>query len=388
MISDPVKPFEYCIPTRVVFEPGGGAKLGEFLNRLGFRSAFVVVDPGFHAAGLDAALLESLDRASIRHASFAEIDPNPVDTSMERGAGIFTERKDDVVVGIGGGSAMDTAKAIAMLATNGGRLRDYDGNDKVPKSAWPMVLVPTTAGTGSEANYNLSVTNADTHEKMAVRSVCNCAHAALLDPDLLERLPAPVAAAAGFDALVHAIESYVSNRATAPTRMIAYEAICRIGAALERFVQDRSDRAYAGEMLYAASLAGMVISHTGTGAAHAVARALGGRYNVVHGVATGALLVPVMRFNLDAARNGYAQVADALGIPPGAMNENDRADAAVQRVAEIHRNVGLPARLPINVERAHEAQLADWASRSAGPNPRPTSPDDARDLMLQVVNAG
>ena len=387
MTSDPVGNFEYCIPTRVVFESGGAAKLGSLLGRYGYKSAFVVVDPGFHAAGLDEPMIRSLQQAGIRHRLFLEIESNPIDVSMERGADELKAQPDDVIVGIGGGSGMDTAKAISVLAINGGRLRDYDGNDKVPKTGWPLVLIPTTAGTGSEANYNISVTNVDTHEKMAVRSVCACARVALLDPELLRRLPAPVAAAAGYDALVHAVESYVSNRATVPTRMLAYEAIRRIGPALEPFIQNRADSKAAGEMLYAASLAGMVISHTGTGAAHAVARALGGRYNVVHGVATGVLLEPVMRFNFDAAVRGYAEVGDALAVTDERMSERDRAAAALRRIVAMRKSIGLPDRLPITVEPAHEQDLAEWAARSAAPNPRKTSPDDARTLMYQVVNA-
>src|SRR5262249_2949901 len=231
----------------------------------------------------------------------------------------------DVIVGLGGGSGMDTAKAIAILATNPGRLRDYDGNDKVPNQGWPLVLVPTTAGTGSEANYNISVTNIDTHEKMAVRSVCACSRIALLDPQLLRQLPKSVAAAAVYDALIHAIESYTSRRANFHTRWIAREAIRRIGPALEPFVANRADVQPAAEMLYAARLAGMVISHTGTGAAHAIARALGARYDIIHGVATGALIEPVVRFNLEVAQNRYAEVGDALGVTTDRMSERGRA---------------------------------------------------------------
>ncbi|MGH7709124.1 MAG: iron-containing alcohol dehydrogenase [Vulcanimicrobiaceae bacterium] len=386
MIDDPVAGFEYCIPTRLIFEHGGAAKLGGLLKRFGYKSAFLVIDPGFHAAGLDADLLRSLDESGIGYTIFTDVEPNPIDTSMERGADEFKGRRDDVVLGIGGGSAMDSAKAVAVLATNAGRLRDYDGNDRVPNDAWPLMLIPTTAGTGSEANYNLSVTNADTKEKMAVRSVRNCACVALLDPSLLKNLPEHVAAAAGYDALVHAVESYVSNRSTAPTRMIALEAVRRIAPALEPFVADRADSSSAGEMLYAASLAGMVISHTGTGAAHAVARALGGRYNVVHGVATGVLLEPVMRFNLEAAQRRYAEVGDALAVTTPAMDERQRAEAALRRIAAMRGNIGLPERLPITVDAKYERELAEWASRSAGPNPRKVSADDARRLMYEVVS--
>lgn len=377
-------PFEYAVPTRIMFGSGHASNLGKILTTNGYKSAFLVVDPGLHAGGHLTNVMQSLAGAGISYSVFTDIEPNPVDVAMESGAAQFKAAPCDVIIGIGGGSAMDTAKAIAMLATNPGRIREYDGNDIVPQDAWPLVLVPTTAGTGSEVTYNLSVTNADTHEKMAVRSVRNCAKLAVLDPELLVKLPASVAAAAGIDALVHAIESYVSNRATPPTRMIALEAIRLIGQSLERFVANRADSAAASNMLYAASLAGMCISHTGTGAAHAVARALGGRYNVVHGVACGILLEPVMRFNLETVLERYAEVGAALGAPAGG-SVRERAAEAVERVHEIRVNVGLPERLPIVVEPADLPALAQWAAGSSGPNPRKTSVDDAKDLIAAVV---
>jgi len=209
----------------------------------------------------------------------------------------------------------------------------------------------------------------------------------VLDPALLRTLPAPAAAASGMDALVHAVESHVSRRTNALTQLFALEAIKRISRSLEIFVQDRANPVASADMLFASCLAGIAMTHTGTGAAHAIARALGGRYNVGHGLACGVLLEPVMRFNLASAQTGYAAVAEALGVADPQAAERERAEAAVRRVAEIRLHVGLPERLTIQLSASETTPIAEWASRNAGSNPRPASADDVRTLMARVVAA-
>jgi alcohol dehydrogenase class IV len=385
-MTDPIPPFEFGVPTRLVFGAGSAKKLGESVRKLGFRSAFVVLDPGLKKGGFADHVLASLDAAEVHHSIFAKVEQNPFDTDMEEGARQYRANPCDVVVGIGGGSAMDTAKGVALLATNAGRVRDYDGTDKVPTDPTPLICVPTTAGTGSEVTANIAVTNAATHEKMSVRSSRNYSRLALLDPELLVNLPRSVAAASGMDALAHAVESYASVRANPMTRMYAYEAARRVGRALEGFVANRADVELGAQMLFGSALAGVVISITGTGSAHAVARVLGGQYNVVHGLACGVLLEPVMRFNLPQVEGRYAELAEALGVAAHGMSTRACAEAAVKRVGELRAAVGLPPRLPIDVPGNALGGLAEWASRSAGPNPRPTNVAEAAKLIAQVVS--
>lgn len=344
---DPVVPFEFGVPTRIAFGRGASGSLGEWLRKLGLASAFLVIDPGVQRAGVTRKAIASLEGAKVAYQVFSGIKPDPLDVDMEAGAENFAASRKDCVVGIGGGSAMDTAKAIALLTTNGGRVRDYNGTDRVPKDLMPLICIPTTAGTGSEVTANIAVANADTHEKMSVRSPRNYPRLALLDPELLADLPAAVAAASGLDALVHAIESYVSNRSNVMTRMLAFEAMRRVGQAIERFVADPGNHELGGQMLFGSMLAGMAISHTGTGAAHAVARAIGGRYDVAHGLACGVLLEPVMRFNLEVAQARFAEIAQALGLSAVGQSEEHLAKAAITRVAQIREAVGLPRRLAI-----------------------------------------
>lgn len=354
---------------------------------MGAKSAFAVVDPGLASAGVAEPIFESLAAGGIIVTRFTEVQPNPIDIDIEKAAALFRSRPADVILAVGGGSSLDTAKGIAMLVANGGRVRDYDGNDRVPQDSAAVICIPTTAGTGSEVSANISVTNCDTHEKMAIRSRRIYPRWALLDPSLLSSLPAPVAAAAGMDALVHAVESYTSNRSNAFTRMLCREATRRIALSLEQFVAKPSDASAAAEMQFASCLAGMPLFYTGTGAAHAIARALGGYYNVVHGVACSVLLEPVMRFNLPAVEARYAELADAMEVTSGATSQSEKANAAIVRVRRLREAIGIPDVLDIEVSGDLIDKIATWAAKNCGPNPRPANPDDIRRLIVQAVRA-
>lgn len=382
---DQIPGFEFGVPTRLYFGAGAARNLGEAVRKSKFGSAFVVIDPGVMWAGVARPILDSLDAAGVAVTQFTRVEPDPLDRDMEAGAAEFAANPCGVVVGIGGGSAMDTAKAIALLAANGGRVRDYNGTDRVSNDPCPLILIPTTAGTGSEVTANIAVTNADTHEKMSVRSSRNYPKFAFLDPELLVQLPVSAAAASGMDALVHAIESYVSTRATPMTRMLAYEATRRIAHSLRDFVANRADLEHGAQMLFGSMLAGMAISHTGTGSAHAVARALGGKFGVPHGLACALMLEPVMRFNQPVVEERFAELALALDAGREGT-ASTLAQAAIEQVAELRAAVGLPSRLTIEASEPDLAELAIRSAENAGPNPRKTSPADARILLLEVIS--
>jgi alcohol dehydrogenase len=387
MSESPLGALSFYLPTRIELGAGIADRLGEYCAEQGFRSAFVVVDPGVHSSGAADEPLRSLEKQGLAVTLWTQVQPNPVDTDVEAAATALGADPRDVVVGIGGGSALDTAKGIAVLAANPGKVRDFAGNGNVPNKAWSLILVPTTAGTGSEVTANISITDSQTHDKLALRDPNNYASLAILDPTLLRGLPAGAAAAAGMDALTHAIESYVSVRSTALTKMMAEEATRLIGGSIEAFVADRSDLVHATAMLYGSCLAGIAISHTGTGNAHAVARALGGPYGIPHGLGCGVALESVMRFNEATVREDYAQLATALGVnDPGASAEAN-AHAAIDRVGALRAAVGLPERLDIVVEEETLGALSEWAAANAGPNPRATSQLDARELIRAIVLA-
>jgi alcohol dehydrogenase class IV len=362
--------------------------VGELCTRAGYRSAFVVMDPFLVKSPITEEFWAGLERAGVAFTTFADVQPNPVDTDLEKAAEAFRDGEYDVVIGVGGGSSLDTAKGVAILTTNGGRIRDFDGNDRVPTPSTPCICVPTTAGTGSEVTGNISVTNADTQAKMAIRSDYAYPRFAVLDPGLLASLPQAVAAAAGMDALVHAVESYTSKRANPLSRLIAFDAARRIVEWLPRFVDDRADETAAAEMLHASCLAGMNLTNTGTGAAHAIARALGGHYGIVHGLACGVLIVPVMRFNAEVVAGRLAELAGAFGIDIRAQDASDErslAAAVIERVTELRARIGLPSVLPITVDPEKKPVIASWAAANFGPNPRAGTPDDVVRILDEVA---
>ena len=381
-IAQPEK-FQFSLPTRVHLESGGASRIGELCESEGYSSAFLVIDPQLSELGIADGMIRSLEKSGIKFRICTNLKPNPIDTDMEDAWSDFDKHQESLVIGFGGGSALDTAKGVALLATNGGRLRDYAGNGRVPKRAWPLVLVPTTAGTGSEVSASISVTTHDTHDKLAIRDFNNCAWIALLDPALLAGLPASVAAVSGADALTHAVESYVSNRSTTMSRLFAFEAARRIACSLEAFVADRTDEYHATNMLYGSCLAAVAFSQTGTGNAHALSRALGGQFDIPHGLGCGVALEHVMRFNRDAALQGFADLADAFDIK--AATPAQRADLLINRVAQIRANIGLPADLDIALDDQTLDLLANWTVENSTPNPRKTSKEDAKSLLLTLA---
>lgn len=385
MSSSSVPAFGFHLPTRIEFGPGASRRVGELCRERGHRSVFCVVDPGLHALGAADEVLASLDAAGLDVTVWTDLQPNPIDVDVECAVAAMLAGHHDVVVGLGGGSAQDTAKAVAVLATNGGRVRDYAGNGNVPRPASPLVLIPTTAGTGSEVTANASITNSDTQDKLAIRDPHAYAQLAILDPELLAGLPAGAAAAAGIDALTHAVESYASVRGSELTRSLAAEAIRRMAHSLEAFVADRSDPDAASSMLFASFLAGIAISHTGTGNAHAVSRALGGRYGIAHGVGCGVALPGVMRFNAEEHPEVYAEIAAALGVARPGASAAENAAAGADRVDAIRAAIGIPARLGLEADEQTMAELEGWVVDNAGPNPRPTSREDARLLLTGVM---
>lgn len=374
--------FQFTAHINLRFGAGASLQAASEIRELGFRKVFVVTDPGVHKAGVTKRMLEGLKAAGVATEVFAEVEANPRDTTIERGAGIARGFGADVFLGFGGGSAMDAAKGMALLQTNGGSIRDYDGINKVSKDLPYLVAVPTTAGTGSEATANAAVTNSETHYKMSVRSPRLLPSLSIVDPELLATLPRMVAATAGLDALSHAIEGYLSIRASAMSDVFALESIRLLGGALRPFVANPANAESAAKMGFGSTLAGFVISNTGTGNDHAIARALGGLFDTPHGLATGALLSHVMRFNASARPARYREIARALGLSTKG-GDTTVATRVCDEVESLVRDVGVPDRLGRieGIDRARVPELVEIAIRNVGPNPRQTTRDEMRSLI-------
>jgi alcohol dehydrogenase class IV len=377
--------FQFTAHINLRFGAGASRQLALELAGMGLKKAFVVTDPGVHGAGLTAGLLQGLEQSGLVTKVFSDVEANPRDATIHAGAEIARSFGADAFIGFGGGSAMDAAKGMALLATNGGNIRDYDGINKVSKDLPFLAAVPTTAGTGSEVTANAALTNSETHYKMSLRSPRLLPRLAVVDPQLLSSLPKTVASTSGLDALSHAIEGYLSVRASALSDVFALESIRLIGRHLRPFVANPANAEAAAGMALGSTLAGFVISNTGTGNDHAIARALGGLFDTPHGLATGVLLPHVMRFNASARPERYQQIALALGMPtqgtPMAV-----AESVCAEVGQLVRDVGVPERLSaIGVDGSRVSDLVEIALKNVGPNPRRTSRDEMRALIESML---
>lgn len=373
--------FQFSAHINLRFGAGAVKALPAEIVALGARRVMIVTDPGVHRAGLMQGLLDGLQAQGVAFEIFAEVESNPRDTTIHAGAKRALAFGPDLFIGFGGGSAMDAAKGIALLVTNDGNIGDYDGTDKVKKDLPYLIAVPTTAGTGSEVTANAALTNSETHSKMSVRSPRLMPKMAVVDPVLLASLPRMMAATAGLDALSHAIEGFLSVRASVLSDVFALESIRLIGGNLRPFVANPANVEAASAMALGSTLAGFVISNTGTGNDHAIARALGGLFDTPHGLATGVLLAHVMRFNAPARPERFMRMAQALCLSTegGEMTVAERVCDAVEQLV---RDVGVPTHLAsIGIDRTRIPDLTAIALRNVGPNPRRTSSEEMKALI-------
>jgi alcohol dehydrogenase len=345
---------------RVVFSPGGIDRLGEIVSAEGGRRVLLVTDPGIRDAGHEERAVRSLYRAGLVVKVFDEVGENP--TVIDVGKGVIAARpfNPDVIVGLGGGSAMDCGKGINFLLTNGGRMADYQGVNKAQKPLLPFVAVPTTAGTGSDAQSAALITDPDTHAKMACWDRKALPRLAILDPQLTATQPPKVAAATGIDAIAHALESSASTRRNDTSRELSRAAWRLLEPAYERAVTDPSDADARERMLLGAHLAGAAIENSMLGAAHALANGLTAVCGTVHGVAVGMMLPHVVRYNAGAGQNPYADLE-----PDG--------ERLARRIESLLDAGSLPKRLAeVGASEQQLAELARIAAQqwTAGFNPR------------------
>jgi alcohol dehydrogenase len=373
-----VEGFDFVPRTRVVYGAGALARLGELARELGLRRTLLVSDPGMVRAGYVAAATRSLDEAGVSAVPFHDFGSDPDSDMVARGAAVAREAGIDSLVGLGGGSSMDCAKGIDFVLTNGGTMADYRGYGKATKPLLPMIGIPTTAGTGSEAQSYALVSDARTHEKMACGDPGAAFRVALLDPALTLTTPRDVTAATGFDAIAHSVESFVSTRATPLSDVFAREAWRRLEANFERVLAQPDDVEARGAMLLGAHLAGLAIEGSMLGATHACANPLSARYGTAHGIAIALLLPHVVRWNAGAARGRYAELLALSG-----RRARQPARALADRLEELAVAGALPRGLQAagvkkdDLPRLAEEAARQWTGRF---NPRPFDASGALEL--------
>jgi alcohol dehydrogenase class IV len=370
--------FDFVPRTRVVYGPGTLSRLGELARELGFRRTLLVSDQGIVGAGYVSAAIRSLEEAGISAIPFHDFGHDPDSDMVARGAAFAREAKVDSLVGLGGGSSMDCAKGIDFLLTNGGTMADYRGYGKTTKPLLPMIGVPTTAGTGSEAQSYALLSDARTHEKMACGDPGAAFRVAVLDPALTLTAPRPVTAATGFDAIAHSVESFVSTKATPLSDVFAREAWRRLESNFERVLAQPHDVEARGAMLLGAHLAGLAIECSMLGATHACANPLSARYGTAHGIAIALLLPHVVRWNAGAARSRYAELLTLAG-----RRARQPALALADRLEELAVAGGLPRKLHAagvkkeDLPRLAEEAAEQWTGRF---NPRSFDASGALEL--------
>lgn len=360
-------PFDFQLRTRIVFGEGALDRLGELAREQQVGHALLVADPGIVTAGYAARAAASLHAAGVAVTGFHDFDANPDSRMVEAGRAAAAAAQVDSLVAIGGGSSLDCAKGINFVLGGGGSMKDYRGYGKARGRLLPSIGVPTTAGTGSEAQSYAIISDAETHAKMACGDPGIAFRVVILDPALTTSQPRLVTAIAGFDAISHAVESYVTTKRTPVSELFSREAWRLLVEHYERVLEAPADLDARGAMLLGAHYAGIAIEQSMLGATHACANPLTARYGTTHGIAIGVMLPHVVRWNEAVVGKRYADLAGGdAGTEPAA-----RLPALLDRLA---RAAGLPATLrELGAARADLPSLAaDAAGQWTGTfNPRP-----------------
>jgi alcohol dehydrogenase len=354
---------------QVIFGPGNLSRIGEIVAEQHSSRVLLVTDPGIRKAGHVERAVRSLHRGNIAVRVFDEVGENPTTTHVKKGVGTARPFKPDLIIGLGGGSAMDCAKGINFLLTNGGEMQDYWGTGKAQQPMLPFIAIPTTAGTGSDAQSYALITDPQTHQKMACGDAKALPRIALLDPELTATQPAKVAAATGIDAIAHAVESSGSTKRNDTSRRLSVESWRLLDSAFEQSMKDPSDAAARQRMLLGAHVAGAAIENSMLGAAHALANPLTAVAGIVHGVAVGLMLPHVVRYNSADGNRPYADLMDdpetlasrveallRAGSLPRRLSEVDVADT---KLAELAKMAATQWTATFNPRKVGEAELLE-----------------------------
>ena len=363
---------------------GSLEELGEAAGDLGFRRVLVTSDPGIVAAGIAGQALVSLRDAGIVAELFSDFGENPTESDAARAADASRSMDADALAGVGGGSSLDVAKGGAFLLAGGGRMEDYRGYGKCPHPLPPLIGVPTTAGTGSEAQSYALISRDRDHQKLACGAPTAMFRAVILDPALLPSAPREVIAATGFDAVAHAVETAVTSDRTDESLVLSHRAFALLRRAFPRVVTGGADPATWEEMQLGAFLAGAAIERSMLGAAHACANPLTRRFEVAHGRALAITLPRVVRWNAPSAGDAYRDLLEAAGMSPGA----DPAEMLASLLENWVRDAGLPPDLGAasvyvdDLPSLAEEAAQEWTGRF---NPRVFDAEGALDVYRSSV---
>ncbi len=358
--------YSFFMPSVNLMGAGSVAEVGKQAKILGGSKALVVTDKPLMSTGIVEKVTQLLKSSKIDSVIYDGVQPNPTVKNVEEGIDIYKNEKCDVIIAVGGGSAIDCAKGVGIIITNGGSIKDYEGLDMSEKPMPPFIAINTTAGTASEMTRFTIITDTDRHVKMAIVDWHVTPNVSINDPELMLSMPVFLTAATGMDALTHAIEAYVSINATPLTDSVAMKAIELISQYLRPAVANGSSLEARDKMAYAEFLAGMAFNNAGLGHVHAMAHQLGGFYNLPHGVCNAVLLPHVEKFNLIACPDRFVDIAIALGEEVDGLSDMEAADEALEAIKRLSEDVGIPAGLKeLGVKEEDMPILAENAMKDA-----------------------
>jgi alcohol dehydrogenase len=382
-----MKNFAFSIPVQIQFGSGISKQVGTLAgslavnkNAISRRGVFVIMDPGIKGSAWLKDILASIDEADLQIHLFDEIEPNPKDKNVYAAAEQLLASHAGMVIGIGGGSTIDTAKAAALIAKHGGKVRNYAGWGKVPGSVMPIIAIPTTAGSGSEATSWAVITDTASHQKLAIGDHNLDPTIALVDPLLTISLPASVTAATGMDALSHSIEAYICALSNPVNDLIALESIRLVAGNLQRVVANNSDLDGRQAMMLASTLGGIAINNADVAGVHCLSEGMGSLYDAPHGLLNAILLPYFMRFWLSSSQDRFTRIAQAFGASP-------KPEEAISAVVALNQSLTLPGLAEIGVKRVDFPRLASLADSnvSNSSNPIPMMASDYLGILEQAM---
>ena len=372
----------FIIPPTVITGIGATEQAGEQAKRLDARTALVVTDGGIVKLGYADELVNQLRRVGIGASIFSDVTPDPTLQNVNDGLEQYREESCNIIISIGGGSAIDCGKGIAIRLTNDGELAEFMGVNKIPNPCAPLIAIPTTAGTGSECTKATVITDTERNVKMMLSSPCIVPQVAIVDPLLSLSTPPHLTSAVGVDALTHAIEAYISKRAQPITDALALEAIRMISGSLRLAWADGGHIEARTEMMLAASIAGMAFINSSVALVHGMSRPIGAYFHVHHGLSNAVLLLDVMEYSVVGAPERFADIARAMGESIDGLSPMRQADAAIVGVERLINDLQMPRLGEIGIDREEFETVADQmaldalASGSPANNPRQPTKED------------
>ncbi|WP_337461029.1 iron-containing alcohol dehydrogenase [Jutongia sp.] len=370
--------FTFSVPQNIIVGRGSLAKLPEVAEKSGGKKAFIISGPHLNKMGIVQSCVDALKAKGIESSVFTETEGNPSVETVDKASAAYKESGADFIVALGGGSPMDVAKAVGVVARYGGSITEYEGADKVPGDIIPLIAVPTTAGTGSEVTAFSVITDHSRNYKLTVFSYKLIPSYAILDAELLTTAPASVAAACGIDAMVHALEAYISTAASPFSDAMAEKALELIGANIRCYAANRGDIEAAENMLVGSLFAGIAFSWARLGDVHAMSHPVSAYFNVPHGVANAILLPTIVEYNMLADKGKYLNIYNYIAELP-AVPEEFTADMLVDELLNLNEALGIPAGLEeAGVTKDKFDAMADDAMKSGNiaVNPRSTTKKD------------